>query len=234
MKWYRYIAAAFLMGAAATANAQFSGGIALVSDYDFRGISQSAGDFALQGNLDFSTEMGFYIGTWASQIDFGDCCGEDFEVDFYGGYAGEFWDGFSYDVGYNQYTYPGTDGLDYGEFYAGIGFGGLELKAWYTNNFFNIDESALYLEVNAEVELPKGFVLLGHLGHTGGDALGREFQDQTGLTAYTDWSVGVGYQKEHVYFEAKVVDSIITERFEVTSGVGENDTRLIGTIGFSF
>ena len=49
---------------------EISGNIALTSDYRFRGISQSNEDPAVQGGFDVSFEPGFYLGTWASSIDF--------------------------------------------------------------------------------------------------------------------------------------------------------------------
>src|SRR5262249_27789574 len=83
----------------------------LVSDYDFRGISQSAGDPALQASIDYSHSL-FYASAWASQIDFdgtseyGDGSTErvrvdgNIELDLVAGFAGEFSEGgIRWDVG---------------------------------------------------------------------------------------------------------------------------------------
>jgi uncharacterized protein (TIGR02001 family) len=81
--------------------------VGLVSDYRYRGISQTRDKFALQGGLDF-TAGGFYLGLWASQIkwikDFGGDAG--LEVDLYGGYKGEIVKDVAYDVGVLTYQYP--------------------------------------------------------------------------------------------------------------------------------
>jgi hypothetical protein len=45
-----------------------SGGIAVVSDYRFRGVSLSDKDFAIQPTLTISHESGFYVGVWGSTI----------------------------------------------------------------------------------------------------------------------------------------------------------------------
>ena len=74
-------AGATVMGAGA-ANAEVSGSVAFVSDYVFRGISQSDGGPAVQGSLDWTNDM-FYAGVWGSSIDLG--VGESMEFDLYVG-----------------------------------------------------------------------------------------------------------------------------------------------------
>ena len=61
-----------------------SGNVALATDYTFRGVSQTDGP-AVQGGFDATFgDSGFYLGTWASNINFGG--GSDLELDVYGGY----------------------------------------------------------------------------------------------------------------------------------------------------
>src|SRR4051812_17806657 len=60
-----------LTGAAAWADepaSSLSYNIGVVSDYRYRGISQSGRDPALQGGIDYTDKSGFYVGTWASTI----------------------------------------------------------------------------------------------------------------------------------------------------------------------
>lgn len=45
-----------------------SGGATLVSDYRFRGVSQSDEDLAVQGTITISHESGLYVGTWGSNL----------------------------------------------------------------------------------------------------------------------------------------------------------------------
>lgn len=46
-----------------------SGNATIVSDYRFRGVSLSDGDFAIQGGIDISHDSGFYAGIWGSSIE---------------------------------------------------------------------------------------------------------------------------------------------------------------------
>jgi uncharacterized protein (TIGR02001 family) len=45
-----------------------TGNVGFVSDYRFRGISQTFKEPALQGGFDYSHASGFYLGTWASNV----------------------------------------------------------------------------------------------------------------------------------------------------------------------
>src|SRR3546814_2295512 len=47
-----------------------TGTVGGVSDYRFRGISQTNEDFAVQGSINLNHSSGFYVGTWASNVDF--------------------------------------------------------------------------------------------------------------------------------------------------------------------
>ena len=54
--------------AAPAAQAQFSANIGAVTDYRFRGISQTLGKPALQGGADYAHSSGLYVGTWLSTV----------------------------------------------------------------------------------------------------------------------------------------------------------------------
>jgi uncharacterized protein (TIGR02001 family) len=49
-----------------------SANIGAVSNYMWRGVSQTQDGAAVQGGLDFTHESGFYAGTWISNVDFND------------------------------------------------------------------------------------------------------------------------------------------------------------------
>lgn len=49
-----------------------SANIGAVSNYMWRGVTQTQDGAAIQGGLDFSHSSGFYAGTWASNVDFND------------------------------------------------------------------------------------------------------------------------------------------------------------------
>jgi uncharacterized protein (TIGR02001 family) len=200
MKLSHGLAAVGLAFAAMTAQAEVTGTVTAVTDYNFRGISLSANDPALQGSLDYAHDSGFYAGAWASNIDYGDDVDGDVEVDVYAGWAGGAEDGIGWDVGLVYYTYPGSDDVkDYPELYAGLSYNAFEVKQWYTNDYSGTDLDALYTEGNASFELPANFGLSLHLGYNYGDA----FED----VEYMDYSVGLTYTLGHFDLGLTYVDT---------------------------
>lgn len=102
------VAGATLIGSQAHALG-LSGNVGVASNYIWRGVTQTDDQAAISGGLDLSTDMGLYLGTWVSNVDFGGDKG--YEMDLYGGYAGE-WDRLGYDVGVILYAYPTQDSSD--------------------------------------------------------------------------------------------------------------------------
>ncbi len=138
------LAAALMAGVAPVSAASLSSTITLASDYLFDGVSQTQGDSdsryrgpALQASLDLAWDSGFYVGTWASNVDFGDDDPANIEVDLYGGYGWEIANGTAFDVGLAHYTYTGapSEGYDYTEAYFGVTFAnGTGVKAFVTDD----------------------------------------------------------------------------------------------------
>ena len=85
-----------------------SGGIAVTSDYRFRGVSLSNEKVAVQPTLTVSHESGLYAGVWGSTFPDSPAYGK-FELDLYGGYNTEIAPGTTVDIGLTYYTYPGSD-----------------------------------------------------------------------------------------------------------------------------
>ena len=196
----RAIAAFLLMSATGLAHAQFSATITAVSDYDFRGVSLSATDPALQGSIDWAHDSGLYVGAWGSNIDYGEGVDDDFELDLYAGFAGGAEGGLGWDAGIVFYTYPtGDDVEDYPEAYVGLTYNIVEFKQWYTNDYSGTDDDAYYTEANASFELPANLGLALHAGYNYGDA----FED----TEYYDYSIGVTYTLGHFDFGLSYVDT---------------------------
>ncbi len=91
------------------ASAQFSAKIGAVTDYRFRGVSQTQGRIALQGGLDYAHLSGLYIGTWLSTVSKDLYTkGQGLEWDIYGGWKNEFAKDWTVDVGVLTYIYPGA------------------------------------------------------------------------------------------------------------------------------
>jgi uncharacterized protein (TIGR02001 family) len=196
-----------LLGVASATQAGVTSTWTAVSDYDFRGITQTGQDPALQASLDYAHDSGWYIGAWASNIDFGvdeAATGIDdpnIEVDFYTGFTKTLDSGFNYDVGGVFYDYPQEDTFNYFELYAGVGFAvesGLSVKGklFYSPDFggdaTNGDTPAQYISGDFGMPLPADFSLTAHVGYSFGDYW-DELDDADLGRPYFDYAVGIGY-----------------------------------------
>ena len=90
----------------------FTANVGLYSQYVFRGLAQTNERPALQGGADYSHESGFYAGTWLSNASwFSDTnagTSNSLEWDLYTGFRKSWDSGFSGDIGYLRYEYPGS------------------------------------------------------------------------------------------------------------------------------
>lgn len=229
-----------MMTASTVSLAEISGNVALVSDYVFRGASQTDNAPAIQGGFDYAHESGFYVGTWASNVSeeffnggacssggsIGGCDDPQIELDLYAGFSGEFGNGLGFDVGYLRYEYPGFGDADTNEYYAILSYSDISASVNYSDelNFWASDQSAWYLKAAYETTLPWydiGFS--AHVGYSTGDAfdVGRSgvAKGDTGLSdSYTDWSVGVSKSMWGVDFGLTYTDLTDIEAFDPTIG----------------
>ncbi|MDY0021971.1 TorF family putative porin [Arenimonas caeni] len=166
----------------------FSWNAALTSDYMFRGASQTDGEAALQLGADLNFDNGFYVGVWASNVDFG-TGGPDVEVDTYIGWNTDLGERVNLDLMLNRYNYLGEqDGygaIDYNEF-----IGTLTLdETWsftlgYTNDVYALDDDGFYYGLGGSFDVGMGWGLDVTVGHS-------TFGSSTGYEDYSDFSVGV-------------------------------------------
>jgi uncharacterized protein (TIGR02001 family) len=231
MKLTYGLAAAALSLTAMAASAEITGTIGAVSDYDFRSVSLSAKDPALQGSIDYAHDSGFYAGVWGSNIDSGDDVDGDIEVDLYLGIANQINDDLGYDVGIVYYTYPGSDDIDaYPEIYAGLTYKWFEFKQWYSNDNGATDEDAFYTEVNASFDLVENLSLGLHLGYNYGDYF---TEPSVGIEdEYLDYSVGLNYTLGHFDLGLKYVDNDMDHQVE--DDVFNSEGRVIFSISTTF
>jgi hypothetical protein len=83
--------------------------ISLVSDYIFRGQSQTWGKPAAQLSVEVDHASGLYAGFFASNVSERWLPGATVENDYYGGYRGKIKDTVGYDLDLIYYTYPGAN-----------------------------------------------------------------------------------------------------------------------------
>lgn len=230
MRQLRILAAVGLLGAAATANAELSSTWTLTNDYDFRGASQSAKDPALQGSLDFSMDNGWYVGAWASNVDFDSDV--DYELDLYTGFSGGAEDGLGWDVGFVYYTYPDDSDLNYPEIYGKLSYDMFSGGVYYSNDWANTGENSIYLTADVSVPLMQDASLT--LDLHGGYSTGDYFSDLD--TEYFDYSVGVGYSINQFSLSLKYVDTDLDEGDNAFSSgdVFNTEGRVIFSIATTF
>jgi len=208
----------------------FTGSITLVSDYRFRGATQTNGDPALQATLNINHSSGFYIGTFASLID-GQLDGSTpaltgyggAEVDLYGGFTKTLSSGVGFDVGLLYYLYPTRAAgfkTDFFEPYASVNYtiGPVNAKvganyAWGGQaglNFTPGKDDSLYLYGELSFAVPTTPVTLkGHLGRTDG-SLGLLNPLGTDDT-YLDWSLTAEASLGGLKVGVSYVDTDISE-----------------------
>lgn len=139
-----------------------SGGLAAMTDYVWRGVSQTGGDPAVQGEVFVEHETGLFGGVWATNVDFTGPGDEDdginAEVDIYLGYSLGIGDTQTLDLQATQVMYPGAnDGFDYDytEFQATLHFAEyFNALVAYSPDIFGLGEGAFYY--SAGTELPIG------------------------------------------------------------------------------
>ncbi|MAT83527.1 MAG: hypothetical protein CMQ43_14720 [Gammaproteobacteria bacterium] len=162
--WKSAAAGAVLLGGMGAAHgAEVSANVTLATDYSFRGVSQTDREGAIQGGFDVAFDSGLYIGTWSSNVEFGEVSQE---LDLYIGYAGEINENLSYDVNYVRFEYPGGGSdLDYNEFGASLSFADFTVGLIYSNEYFALDDvSWFYPYVQYSLGLPNEASLDFHVG----------------------------------------------------------------------
>lgn len=163
----------------------------LISDYRYRGMSQTRLQPALQGGADYvNNPSGFYAGTWLSTIKWVKDAGGNgtVEMDLYAGKRGDIVDGVSYDVGVLTYVYPSnklSPDANTTEIYGQVGFGPAYLK--FSNALTNLfgfanSKNSTYLDAGANFDIVEGTQLNLHVGH--------QTVKNNKTYSYTDWKIG--------------------------------------------
>ncbi|WP_088279962.1 TorF family putative porin [Ideonella sp. A 288] len=225
-----FVAAAAALPTASYADLAFN--VGAVSDYRYRGISQTRLKPALQGGIDF-TSGGLYIGAWASTIKWIDDARGDakIEVDLYAGYKGEIVKDVGYDVGILNYWYPsavtsGWSATPYTnpnttELYGAVTYGPVTAKYSHglTSLFGNPDsKNSYYLDLSATFDVA-GFSVVPHVGY--------QKVKNTANASYTDYSITVSKDFNGIVPSLAIVGTDADKGFYVP-GVNANSTKFLG------
>lgn len=188
-----------------------SGNATVVTDYSFRGVSQTDRGFAIQGGFDWAHESGFYLGLWGSPVHFGDAY---LEGDFYGGYANSVGD-FSYDVNVIGYVYPQFSEANYVEFVAkgnyDFGFMSTNVGLVGSPDYYGTLGTGFYVPFGFAVPIPEDIKYFdisvdANAGYTSTQ------QDIFEDGHYWDWSTGVTFSLPvGLSFDFRYVDTDVKD-----------------------
>lgn len=224
-----------------------NGTATVVTDYRFRGLSQTDKKFAVQGSLTVSHKSGLYASVWGSSIDDYVADGSDQEIDLIAGFKKTF-GGTTVDVGALYYFYPGSQQIarildagkynsDFIEPYIAVShtFGPVTAKvtANYAPKQDALDigfgkEDNLYGALDLSGSF-SGVGITGHLGHN----FTRSFLSVG--KKYTDWGVGLSYTYKAITFGVNYVDTDLPKDYALSaSGKDIGKGGVVGSIGVSF
>ena len=226
-----------------------NGTATVVSDYRFRGISQTDRNFAVQGSLTVSHASGFYATVWGSSVDdYVTASGQsNQEIDLIVGFKKTFGSA-TFDIGALYYVYPKTrlagdkSSSDFIEPYLAISGTAGPVTAKATVNWAP-KQKALALDQGASGLLPSQdnvyiagdfsaavpttpLSLTAHIGHTFGPSwlsIGNE---------YTDWGVGATLTYKALTLGVQYVDT--DGDFITPSGKNASKGGVVATLGVSF
>lgn len=209
----------------ATAQAQVTGDLDVMSDYRFRGISQTQNGPGVAGKIAYDDPTGLYIAGRLRSVSADVFHGSSgAEADVFAGWRKDVYKGLIVDVGSYNYFYPrATSPVDTGsnydtyEGYLGLAYGPVSVKYSRTlgNGYFGTANAQGTGYYQADVNYPiagSKFSLLGHAGHT-------NIANSANLN-YTDYNFGVGYNLVGWQIAAKYyTNSDLTNTFKTDNTV---------------
>ncbi|HYC34788.1 MAG TPA: TorF family putative porin [Usitatibacter sp.] len=238
---------------AATSPHSFAGKVALYSEYEYRGLAQTSEKPALQGTFDYAHASGFYVGTFITNIswlkDTGEVLNREIdgriEWDIYAGYKWGFADGWTLDVGYLRYQYPGSNEVpalfskpNTDEVYAGLSYGPATLKYSYgLSDIFGVPGSkgSDYLELTVNQPIMDKLTLNGLIGHQRYKGRQQDGNFDNSDFSYTVWKLGATYDFGNgfavgAYYKDTNADPI----YFTFLGRDWSDKRVVGFVSYSF
>lgn len=225
---------------------------AVVSDYRFRGVSQTDKQFAVQGSITVTHESGFYISAWGSSTSGYVVAGGNAkqEIDLIGGYSKTF-DGVKLDGGVLYYFYPrdSTPGVhsDFFEPYFDISktFGPISAKATVNyapkqkalaldqtgvgSGYFSRSRDNIYVAGDFSAAIPKTPLgLTAHVGHSFGPSwLATDANLKDG---YTDWGLGATVTYKVLTLGVSYVDTDATFLYTPPGEINAHNVSKSGVV----
>ncbi|MEP6785336.1 MAG: TorF family putative porin [Sphingomonadales bacterium] len=227
-----------------------NGSATVVTDYRFRGVSQTDNNAAIQGSITVAHESGFYVSVWGSSVNgYVTAAGTSgVELDLIGGFKKTF-GGTTFDIGVLYYYYPktkiagDTSSSDFAEPYLAVShtFGPVTAKGTVAyapkQKALKLDQATgasrdnVYLAGDLSASIPgTPLGLIGHLGHS----FGPSWLASDGVKSeYTDWSVGATATFKAITVGVSYVDTD-ANFIAASSGKKISNGAVVGSVGVSF
>jgi uncharacterized protein (TIGR02001 family) len=235
----------------------------IVSDYYFRGQTQTWHKPAVQGGFDLSHASGLYVGTWLSNVSGNQYANGSLEWDYYGGYNGKISDDLSWTVGGYGYYYPGanidksTSAIEqsYNTFEGNVGvtwkWVSLKVSRSFTDYFGANDKTGYegstkgtyYVDLSATYNIMDDLSVMGHVGRTHfAKKLTTPTADGSTDASYTDLKLGLtktfkdGWSVGAAW--VKGTNSSVYGTVAPATGIGDTEdlvkSRLVVSVGRTF
>lgn len=179
---------------------ELNGYVTLSSGYWRHGLSHSDGA-SLQLGIDYQHYNGFFAYARAMNVDYPqNYVGQsrDLETSAYVGYhkrRGR----WSWTTSVGRYLYPGTDGYDYNEISASVGFRDrVFYTASYNDEYYSGGSSALNQELSVSFPLPHNIEVGGAIGY---------FDMSNGVAEIEHWNLGVSKLIGRMALDLRYYDS---------------------------
>ena len=160
--------------------------VSAVSDYRFRGVSQSNLQPSLANQIEFTGDDGFWLGNKLNSISKQEYPGIGLEADVYGGYTHQFDNGWKIYLGDYEYTYGGATKFNTNEVFAQLRVPYLTFKYYRSmSDYFAAANSVGNQYFSLDNYLPiEEITFISHVGYTKSPLNGA---------SYADWRVGPAY-----------------------------------------
>ncbi|MBL8521505.1 MAG: hypothetical protein JNK75_12685 [Betaproteobacteria bacterium] len=216
--------------------------VSLYSEYEYRGIAQTAEKPALQFNLDYAHPSGFYLGTFVTNIKWlkeaakaGNFSTDaNIEWDIFGGYKFEIAKDVTLDIGYLRYEYPSSGAFNPSpntdEIYIGVASGAFSAKYSHsTSNLFGFGNSkgSGFTEINWSQEIMPKLVANAQVA--------RQTVKNNGDFSYTVYKLGATYDLGDGWAAGGYLkDTNAKTAFYTVNGKDLGKARLVAFIAKSF
>jgi uncharacterized protein (TIGR02001 family) len=215
------------------------------TDYRFRGISQRQTEPAGFGGIDYVSTSGFFMGAWASNVDFNDAAGTDVELDLYAGYTMSLADATTGTIKGVYYWYPDADyppggnENDYFELLISVGhdFGKFQTSfevAWSPDFFFESGQAVAFTG-GINVPLADSFIFFDG-GVWASGKVGYQIIDDNatfGTPDYLFYDVGISGKVGWITLDVRYVSTDLDEP-ECFAGTKLCQDGLVGTATLAY